>query len=103
MIKADISFTSGNSKTLKFNVKDKTGVPVDITGASGKFYIAFPDDVTFQKDIVVDAGLVKVDLIPDDTINYCGVFKFEVELTLADGFIATVKEGWIELKENLAN
>lgn len=86
-----ITLTRGDSAILEVSITDETGTP----------YVLGPDDVilftlkraTSTRDVLFQKRLIDgaIRLSPQDTsrLEY-GQYYYDVELTKADGFVATV-------------
>jgi hypothetical protein len=93
---------AGDTKRLRFSLFNADGQPLDITGATVRWRCSrwkgdkFSSTPSIAKSSLDDidvtdpfAGLLTVNLKPEDTENLSGIFYAELELEDVDGDIAT--------------
>lgn len=111
-----ITHWAGDTATIRIPVVDGEGQPVDLTGASARWWVAKSVNATAAADIYVKkasgAGLsieistagsaVVITLAPGDTEGKAaGTFYHECEVVDANGNISTVTIGKFILKPTL--
>ncbi len=102
---------SGDTKTLKFTVKDQDDVIKDISAASVKWSAARKRTGTAQIQKTSDAGqititdgpngLLEVALVVGDTKDRQGDYYHELEITDVAGRISTASYGTMRIRADL--
>jgi hypothetical protein len=105
-------FYSGNSKKIRVSVTDPNGAKL-LTGATITFAV-FVDKtgvVILRKssvnidEITIDdalGGILTIHLLPKDTFNVHGSFRYHVNVVDADGYEETVTVGRLDIFESFA-
>lgn len=96
----DEKFVAGETKTLKFNIRDKYETPVDLNGYTATLKVCKWGDynnVILERECEIDTdttlGLVKYNLVSDDTNTWIdGIYSFQLTLLYSDQ-IAYKKQG----------
>lgn len=103
----DFSMYAGDDKLLTVTVTDEDGDAVDLTSATIKWQAAksYGKSSAIEKDTtggisITDAsgGVFQVTLSDTDTEDLSGNYVHEAEVTFADGSIATVLQGTMNIK-----
>ena len=105
----------GDTWLRSWVIKDATGAPVDLTGASARLHVR-PQEGTDTADELILAATVgdgltitadtgRVDLrveAADMAALAIGVYRFDLEVTFADGIVRTIEQGRIMIIEDVA-
>jgi hypothetical protein len=103
----DSDFYTGNTKNIECTVVDELGSPKDLTGAFVTF--AMFDDktsviklikTTLDAGITIDngpGGILTVHLLPANTYNIWGTYRYHINVVDASGNEATVATGRINI------
>ena len=74
-----INIYQGETAYLEVTVLNEDGQAADLNGATAKFICAKGTE-TLKKDCTIVGNVVKVKLLPEDTDNMSGNYKFEIKL-----------------------
>lgn len=102
---------SGDTKELTIAVTNTSGVPVDLTGATGVFTIAevknpTPEQIIAQKNANIEdapGGIVTVKINPEDTAGKYGIYPFDFQVTLQNGDRLTAAFGYVTIEADVTN
>lgn len=106
----DHEMTQGDSLALDFGIVDADGDPIDLTGATIRWWMARSVYATpiLQKSvgsgiavISLPAGTFTVTLDPQDTADLVGAFYFELEIMDGSGNVSTARTGRISIVPGL--
>ena len=98
----------GDTWLRSWIIKDSTGVPVDLTGASARMHVRNTDDLTLSVSvgtgltITADAGRVDLRVDAVDTAKFAlTTYRFDLEITFADGIVRTIEQGRLIVVEDV--
>lgn len=104
----------GDTWLRSWVIKDSTGAPVDLTGASARLHVR-PQEGTDNADdlilaatvgdgLTINAGAGRVDLRVEsaDMVLDPETYRFELELTDGDGVVRTIEQGRLMIIEDVA-
>jgi len=99
-----ISFISGTSYTIKFNVASQSGSPIDLSAATCKWFLAsYGTDFTILRKTasVIAAGMCSVLLSPTDTTSLSGKYTQQISFTFSNGNTIYPAQGTITILKGL--
>lgn len=114
MASTSIKHYRGDTWLRSWVIKDATGAPVDLTGASARLHVR-PQEGTDTADelilaatvgdgLTITAGAGRVDLRVE-AVDMAGLdlatFRFDLEVTFADGIVRTIEQNRIMIVEDI--
>ena len=114
MATSTINHIRGDTWLRSWVIKDATGAPVDLTGASARLHVR-PQEGTDNADelslaatvgdgLTINACAGRVDLRVD-AADMAGLalatFRFDLEVTFADGIVRTIEQNRIMIVEDI--
>lgn len=114
MATSTIKHFRGDTWLRSWVIKDASGAPVDLTGASARLHVR-PQEGTDNADelilaatvgdgltITADTGRVdfRVDAA-DMAALAIGVYRFDLEVTFIDGIVRTIEQGRLMIVEDI--
>lgn len=114
MATSTIKHFRGDTWLRSWVIKDASGAPVDLTGASARLHVR-PQEGTDNADelilaatvgdgLTITPGTGRVDLRVEaaDMAIDPGTYRFELELTDGDGVVRTIEQNRIMIIEDVA-
>ena len=110
MIKKDYEMVSGDTFKFGFVLRDKNGVPIDLSGGSSSFTLReslYSDVLISKSGTVTSEGEVDFELEPNDTSSLivsksCKYFVYDVEYTDFEGDVTTISMGNFKIKQGVS-
>ena len=102
----------GKDKLIDATIYDTAGAELDISGSTFEWVVYRPTsgEIVLTKTVgsgitIIDApnGLIRITLVPDDTLTLLGNYNHECELTDATSKIDTVFTGYFKVIASKTN
>lgn len=104
----------GDTWLRSWVIKDATGAPVDLTGASARLHVRPQEGTDTADDLILaatvgdgltitaSAGRVDLRVEAADMVLDPETYRFELELTDGDGVVRTIEQGRLMIIEDVA-